>query len=183
MHELADALTPQFTAARVDALALIAFKTTLVYLFLIAGLRLTGKRTLGQMNLYDLILVVVLANSVQNAMIGDDSTLAGGMVSATTLIVLNRIFSVLLARSKRLETAMVGQPVLLVHNGHFLRDAMAREHVTEEQILEALREHGMNRLTEVKTCVLEVDGTMSMIPDEARTHRTRRRFKALRVQG
>ncbi|HEY4002479.1 MAG TPA: YetF domain-containing protein [Candidatus Xenobia bacterium] len=167
---------------RLESLALISLKSAIVYLFLIAGLRITGKRSLGQMNIYDLILIIVLANSVQNAMVGDDNTVAGGMISAFTLIVLNRLFTRILARSTRLEQAMVGTPVLLVHNGHFMRDAMVREHVTQEQILEALREHGMNRITEVKTCILEVDGTLSMIPSDVRTHRTRRHFKALRVQ-
>src|ERR1700722_15556589 len=81
----------------------IALKTTIIYFFLVIGLRVLGKRELGQMNIYDLVLIIVLANAVQNAMVGDDNTLIGGMTAATTLLVLNRIFTVAMLHSKRLE--------------------------------------------------------------------------------
>src|ERR1700710_38127 len=79
---------------------LIAGKTTVIYLFLVLGLRLLGKRELGQMNLYDLVLIIVLANAVQNSMVGDDSSLVGGIIAAVTLLILNRLFNLILARSR-----------------------------------------------------------------------------------
>ena len=163
-----------------DALE-IAGKTAIIYLFLVLGLRILGKRELGQMTIYDVVLMVVLANSVQNAMVGEDSTLVGGIVSATTLLVLNRLFVLALAKSRKLEKLMVGQPVLLFHNGNLNRDAMLKEGVTREQIMAALREHGMERLDEAHLCVLEVDGTISVIPSNAVVHKTKRHYRALRL--
>jgi uncharacterized membrane protein YcaP (DUF421 family) len=160
---------------------LIAGKTTVVYLFLVAGLRLLGKRELGQMNIYDLVLVIVLANSVQNAMVGDDNTLVGGLIAATVLLLLNRLFTLLIDRSPRLERHLVGQPLLILNDGHLLRDRMRREGVTTEQVQAALREHGLDRLDQARMCVLEVDGTISVVPKDSRVLRSRRHFRALRL--
>src|SRR6202020_2331449 len=87
-------------------LGAIALKTTIIYFFLVIGLRILGKRELGQMNIYDLVLIIVLANAVQNAMVADDNTLIGGMTAATTLLVLSRLFTVAMFHSKRLEHVM-----------------------------------------------------------------------------
>lgn len=163
-----------------DAL-IITGKTAVVYLFLVAGLRLLGKRELGQMNIYDVVLMVILANAVQNAMLGDDSTLLGGIVAAMTLLILNRLFVLALSNSRKLEHLMVGQPVLLLNDGHLLPEAMRREGITQEQILAALREHGLERLEEAHLCVLEVDGTISVVPSHAPVHRTKHHYRALRL--
>src|SRR5437016_14617090 len=100
--------------------AVIAGKTAVIYLLLVVGLRLLGKRELGQMNIYDLVLIIVLANAVQNAMVGDDNTLLGGIVAATTLLILNRLLTLIMVRSPRIERALVGQPVLICNDGHLL---------------------------------------------------------------
>jgi uncharacterized membrane protein YcaP (DUF421 family) len=160
---------------------IIAAKTTIIYVFLVAGLRLLGKRELGQMNIYDLVLIIVLANAVQNAMVGDDTTLAGGLVAATVLLVLNRLFTLALCRSPRLEHLLVGQPLLILNNGHLLPDRMQREGVTREQVLEALREHGLTSPDQAQMCVLEVDGSISVVPQDAPVYRTRRRYRGLRL--
>jgi len=117
-----------------DALS-IASKTTIVYVFLVLGLRLLGKRELGQMTVYDLVLMIVLANAVQNAMVGEDSTLGGGIVSASTLIVLNRLLAYAMSRSSRLAMALVGQPVVLVNDGKLLAETLAKEGITREQVM------------------------------------------------
>jgi uncharacterized membrane protein YcaP (DUF421 family) len=170
-----------FTHPTPHGLLIVAAKTTVVYLFLVIGLRLLGKRELGQMTIYDLVLIIVLANSVQNAMVGDDTTLMGGIVAATVLLVLNRLFTLALGRSRRLERYLVGQPLLIVNNGQLMRDKMQKEGVTAEQVKAALREHGLHRLDQARMCVLEVDGTISVVPEEATVYRTRRHFKALRM--
>src|SRR5436305_12333995 len=113
-----------FTHPDPRGLLIIAGKTTIVYVFLVIGLRLLGKRELGQMNIYDLVLIIVLANAVQNAMIGDDNTLGGGLTAALTLLVLNRIFTLAMSRSRKLERALVGEPILIVRDGELLRDRM-----------------------------------------------------------
>lgn len=161
--------------------AVIAGKTAAIYVFLVLGLRLLGKRELGQMNVYDLVLIIVLANAVQNAMIGDDTSLVGGLVAALTLLALNRLFTLALARSHKLEHLMVGDPLLIVSDGHLIEDRMRREGVTREQVMLALREHGMDRLEQARLCVLECDGTISVIPKGADVHKTKRHFKALRL--
>ncbi len=159
----------------------IAGKTTVIYFFLVAGLRLLGKRELGQMNIYDLVLIIVLANAVQNAMVGDDTTLFGGIVAAVVLLFWNRVFSFLLDRSAKIEKYMVGEPVLILNDGELIADRMRREGVTREQVLAALREHGLNSCDQAHMCVLEVDGTISVVPKDADVRRTHRHFKTLRV--
>src|SRR5215813_12777749 len=115
-------------------LLIVAGKTSVVYLFLVAGLRLLGKRELGQMTIFDLVLIIVLANSVQNAMVGNDTTLAGGLVAATTLLILSRLLSLLLNRNRKLAKALVGEPLLIVSHGHLLQSHMQREGITKEQV-------------------------------------------------
>ncbi|MGH2459423.1 MAG: DUF421 domain-containing protein [Chloroflexota bacterium] len=159
----------------------IAAKTALIYVFLVIGLRLLGKRELGQMTIYDLVLIVVLANSVQNAMVGNDNTLVGGLVAAIILLLINRAFTVLLTRFPGLEQRMVGEPILIAKDGHLLDERMKKEGLTEEVIMAALREHGFARLEDAKMCVLEVDGTISVVPKDATVHRTRHHFRTLRV--
>lgn len=160
---------------------LIAGKTTVIYFFLVLGLRLLGKRELGQMNIYDLVLVIVLANAVQNAMVGDDNTLVGGVIAATTLLIWNKLFNMLLARSKRIERTMVGGPVLILNHGKPIQERMHREGVTRDQLLAALREHGIDRMESARMCVLEVDGSISVVPERSDTYRTHRHFKQLRL--
>ena len=160
---------------------IIAAKTTLIYIFLIAGLRLLGKRELGQMNIFDLILIIVLGNAVQNAMMDGDNSLVGGLIAATVLLVINKLFSVLLHRSKRIERVMVGQPILILHDGIPMEDRMKKEGITHDQLMMALREHGLTRLDQVRMCVLEVDGSISCVANEAEATRTRRHFKAIKL--
>lgn len=159
----------------------IAGKTAAVYVFLIVGLRLLGRRELGQMNLYDLVLVVILGNAVQNAMVGSDVTLGGGMVAAIVLLALNRALNEVLRRSTRAERVLVGLPILIVHDGHAIRQRMTREGVTMDQLHAALREHGIERVADVHSCVLEVDGTISVVPRQAMVMRTRRHYRGLRL--
>jgi uncharacterized membrane protein YcaP (DUF421 family) len=174
-------LSDVFSHPNASGALAIAAKTALIYLFLVAGLRLLGKRELGQMNIYDLVLVIVLANSVQNAMVGDDNTLAGGLVAATVLLILNRIFTLIVGRSRRLEHYLVGEPLLILNNGNLIREPMQREGVTVEQVQAALREHGLDRLDQARMCVLEVDGSISVVPKDATVYRSRHHFRALRL--
>ena len=132
------------------------------------------------MSVYDLVLIVVLANAVQNAMVGSDTTLIGGIAAATTLLVLNRLFTYLLSLSPDLERALVGEPVLIIRDGHLLRAQMDREGVTDDEVMAALHEHGVARVQDVQMAVLEVDGTISVVPRDAAVSRTRHRVRGLR---
>ncbi len=160
----------------------IAAKTAIIYLALIIGLRLLGKRELGQMSIYDLVLIVLIANAVQNAMVGQDTTLFGGLVAALTLLVIDRLFTYLMIHSTRARKLMVGEPVLVVRDGKLLTGPMDREGITRNHILAAMREHGIAELSAIQMAVLEVDGAISIVPKEAAVHRTHRRFRGLRVQ-
>ena len=159
----------------------IVAKTVVVYLFLVFGLRLLGKRELGQMNIYDLVMIVVLGNAVQNAMINNDNTLVGGLISAITLLVVNRLLNLVIVHWKKAEKVMVGEPSLIAKNGNFIMRTMQREGVTRDQVMAALREHGFDRLDQAEMCVLEVDGTISVVPTGCETFRTRRHYRALRL--
>lgn len=170
-----------FDVPSLSGAAIIAAKTAVIYLFLILGLRVLGKRELGQMSLYDLVMIIVLGNAVQNAMINNDNTLVGGLVAATVLLVLNRLFNVLSFHSKTIERLMVGEPVLIVSNGAMLPAPMKRQGITEEQVLAALREHGMDQVADVHMAVLEVDGTISVVPSGSNVLKTKRHFRALRL--
>ena len=185
MHDFIPALLSKVflspTPPTATGLMLVALKTTVVYIFLVISLRILGKRELGQMNIYDVVLMIVLANAVQNAMVGDDNTLPGGIVAATTLLILNRLFTLAINRSRKLGRLMIGEPILLCNHGSLIPGRMEREGITREQLLAALREHGMDRIDQARMCVLEVDGTISVVPVDANVHRTRRHFRALRL--
>src|SRR6202040_3735166 len=99
----------------------------IIYVFLIVLLRLTGKRQVGQLAPFDLVLLLVLSNAVQNAMNGGDNSITGGVISATTLIVANGVVGIITYRSKRLEKLIEGRPDIIVHNGRIFTDIMERE--------------------------------------------------------
>lgn len=164
-----------------QAAGVIVGKTTVVYFFLIAGLRVLGKRELGQMNIYDLVLIVVIGNAVQNAMMNNDNTLAGGLIAAVTLLILNRLFNALLRHNAHVERLMVGEPRMILNDGVPLESAMKSEGVTLEQLQAALREHGLEKLSDARMAILEVDGTISVVPAGGGVFRTKRHYRALRL--
>lgn len=159
----------------------IALKTLIVYVVLVVGLRLLGKRELGQMSVYDLVLIVILGNAVQNAMINNDNTLGGGVVAAFVLLLANRVLNVMIVRSPKVERALVGEPVLIVSDGVVLQGAMDRQGITRDQLEAALREHGYDSLDGIHSVILEVDGSMSVVPRQASVTRTRRHYRGLRL--
>jgi uncharacterized membrane protein YcaP (DUF421 family) len=144
-------------------LLLIAVRTAIVYTFLILGLRLTGKRELGQLNPLDLVLILVISNAVQNAMTGPDTSVTGGMVAAITLLIINQILSYFRDRSDKADRFLEGSPTLLVHDGQFVTANLAKENLTEDDVMQALREHGVDKVSDCQTAVLEVDGSISVI--------------------
>jgi uncharacterized membrane protein YcaP (DUF421 family) len=141
----------------------IAIRTGIVYLALFVGIRLTGKRQVGQMTPFDLLLLLLLANAVQNAMTGPDTTVAGGLIAAATLFALNGAVAWIARRSPRAERIVEGVPTLLVRHGKVLPANLAREGITHEELLRALREHGVGSVEDVRTAILEVDGTVSAL--------------------
>lgn len=141
----------------------ILFRTGVIYLFVLAGVRLSGKREVGQMTPFDLVLLLLLANAVQNAMTGPDTSLAGGVVAAGTLLVMNYFVADLAGVNRRFRKFVQGAPSLLIHDGQVVAANLAREHVTIDEIERALREHGIGRMQDVSLAVLEVDGSISVL--------------------
>lgn len=159
----------------------ILLRTGAIYLLVLIGVRLSGKREVGQMTPFDLTLLLLLSNSVQNAMTGPDTSLVGGAVAACTLLILNYFVADISGLNRRFRRVIQGQPSLLVHDGKIIESHMAKEHVSMDELHRALREHGISGVDQVALSVLEVDGSISClkydeIKPDANTHLVRRRF-------
>src|SRR5271156_6341466 len=158
----------------------VALRTTVVYIVVLAGVRLSGKREVGQMTPFDLTLLLLISNAVQNAMTGSDTSLLGGVVAAATLLLLNYLIAEISGGNRRFRKFVQGQPSLLVHDGEVISSHMAKEHVSMDELHRALREHGIASCKDVALAVLEVDGSISClkydeIKPDASTHLVRRR--------
>src|SRR5947209_12543595 len=141
----------------------ILFRTSIIYLFVLMGVRLSGKREVGQMTPFDLVLLLLISNSVQNAMTGPDTSVLGGIAAAVTLLVMNYGIAELSGINRRFRKVVEGQPSLLVHDGKIIAPHMAKEHVSMDELERALREHGINSYHDVALAVLEVDGSISCL--------------------
>ena len=141
----------------------IVFRTAVVYLLILIGVRVSGKREVGQMTPFDLVLLLLLSNSVQNAMTGPDSSLVGGIVAAITLFLLNRLVAEYSGVNRRFRKIIQGSPTMIIHNGDVLLDHMAKEHLSMDELERALREHGIASPGDVSIGVLEVDGSISFL--------------------
>lgn len=160
----------------------IALRTAVIYLVLLVGLRLAGKREIGQMTVFDLVVLLLLANAVQNAMVGPDTSLAGGILAAVVLLVMNVVIARLRMRWPRLRQLVEGSPTLLVLHGAAIADHLHREGIDQETLEAALREHGVKDLADVEMAVLEIDGSISVVPVGGMTKRVKRPMKFLRHQ-
>jgi len=154
----------------------IVLRTTVIYVLVLLGIRLTGKREVGQMTPFDLTLLLLLSNSVQNAMTGPDTSLVGGIVAALVLLIMNYLLAEVSGVNRRFRRFIQGSPTLLIHNGEVVTAHCAKEHVSLDEIERALREHGVGSPREVALAVLEVDGSISVlkyddIPDHLKPHR------------
>ncbi len=161
-------------------LVIIVVRSGVVYLVLVALLRAFGKRNMGQMTLTDLTLILILSNAVQNAMVGPDTSLIGGLAAALTLLLISRGADRLSMRSQRLSHLFIGSPTLLVNDGEFVDLHLRREGITHEEVLMAIREHSLSQLSEVRMAVLEVDGSISIVPHGPQVKRTRRHFRQVK---
>jgi uncharacterized membrane protein YcaP (DUF421 family) len=160
----------------------IALRTAAVYLVALVGLRLAGKREMGQMTTFDLVLLLLIANAVQNAMVGPDTSLAGGVLAAVVLLVLNAVVARLRLRWPRLRQLVEGSPTLLVLHGEVIADHLRREGLDRETLEAALREHGVAEAGNVEMAVLEIDGSISVVLAGGTTKRVKRLVKNLRHQ-
>jgi uncharacterized membrane protein YcaP (DUF421 family) len=146
------------------ALGEIMLRSSVVYLAILAALRCVGKRHVAQLSIVDFVLVLLVSNAVQNAMIGSDSSVVGGVAAALTLIGINVLLTRLVVRSERLGTFLEGEPTLLIRDGRILDNHLAHECIRRAELEAAIREHGFEDERAVRLAILEIDGSISVVP-------------------
>lgn len=159
----------------------LIIRALVIYLALLFGLRLFGKREVGQFTIFDLVLVLLVANAVQPAITGPDSSLTGGLVIMATLFAVNVAVAYLRIHSPWLRRLTEGRPTVIARDGRWLPEALRQEGLEEEDCDMALREHGLSHVSEVALAVLETDGTISVVPSDAEVKRGRRRVRTRRL--
>jgi len=141
----------------------ISLRSLAVYFFMTIALRIFGKKELSQLNTADIILILLISNSVQNAMVGPDTSLSGGLIAASVLFIINFIIKKLTHKYKIVNDLLLDKPEILIHNGTLDFDALSKLDISHEELKEAAREHGLEHLADIKLCTLEIDGTISII--------------------
>jgi uncharacterized membrane protein YcaP (DUF421 family) len=131
----------------------------IVYFFLVILLRIFGKRELAQLNPFDLVVLLSLSNTVQNAIIGEDNSVTGGMIGAATLLTLNYLVVRFLFKHRRLDQILEGTPTVLIQNGQTNRKGLAKELLTQSELTTVMHRQGFSSLEEVELCILEPGGT------------------------
>jgi uncharacterized membrane protein YcaP (DUF421 family) len=143
------------------------FRSLVVYVFLLAAFRIMGKRQVGQLTPFDLVVLLIISNVVQNAIIGPDNSLGGGLLGAGVVFLANYVVVELTFRSKRARRLLEATPTLLVHNGRILHQNLTSERVTLDDLNAALRRSGVTDVEQVRVAVLEENGGISVIPRRA----------------
>ena len=141
----------------------VALRSTAGYVFMIIAFRIFGKRELSQLSIADLVLIVLISNAVQNAMVGENTSLLGGLTAATVLFSLNMLLGYLMFRFKKIRTLVESEPVTLIYNGKVLRKNLESVLLTMDELNSAVREHGVEKTEDVSLAILEVDGNISVI--------------------
>ncbi|MDQ3291738.1 MAG: DUF421 domain-containing protein [Bacteroidota bacterium] len=146
-----------------DTYLQVAYRAVAVYLFIILAIRLFGKKELSQLSVIDLVFILLISNAVQNAMVGPDTTLAGGLIAAGALFLTNYILKLTVYKSRTWSKFLQGEPVMLIYKGQLKSDNMRKVHLSVAELEGAAREHGVEHLREVDLAVLEIDGNISIL--------------------
>ena len=155
---------------------IIIGKSTAVYAFIVVAIRVFGKKELAQLSIIDLVFILLISNSVQNAMVGADTTLFGGIAAASGLFICNYILKFLMRNSNKLSTLIQGEKVMLVHKGVVIEAGMKATMMSLAELEQAIREHGVPSIDKVDLAVFEVDGNISVLSNDF-AHRTTHRHK------
>ncbi len=163
----------------------IVFRSIIVYIFIVLAIKLFGKKELSQLSIVDLVMILLLSNAVQNAMVGPDTSLLGGITAALALFVTNYLLKLFLFKDKRVNKWLEGSPIMLVHNGKILKENLDKQKITTEEIEQAAREHGVESLEEVDLAILEVDGNISILSHsyQQQSKRKRKAHKSMLAQN
>lgn len=162
----------------------IVISSVAVYLFMILAIRLFGKKELSQLSVIDLVFILLISNSVQNAMVGSNTTLWGGLVAASALFVVNSLMKQAIYRFPSLSKFIQGEAIMLVYKGKIKIDNMHRTRITHDELMEAVREHGVDSISDVDLAILEVDGNISILSNDfhRKTIRKRKVHKGITKQ-
>jgi uncharacterized membrane protein YcaP (DUF421 family) len=162
----------------------VALRSLAVYAFMLIAIRLTGKKELSQLNTTDVVLILLISNAVQNAMVGANTSLSSGLVAAGVLFLANFTIKKVMFKNKTVRDLLSEQPEILIHNGVLNPGALNKLGISHDELGEAMREHGLDRFADVKLAMLEVDGNISIIAGENGNltqtyHKRRRQHKTL----
>ena len=162
---------------------IIMLKSVCIYIFIIGAIRLFGKKELSQLSVIDLVFILLISNSVQNAMVGTNSTVQGGIAAALGLFVANYILRFFLLRSKKFREVLQGEEIVLVLHGKVLQEGLKRARMTEDELEMSIREHGVKDISEANLVALEVDGNISVLSSNFAVKTVRRRKKPQLMQN
>ena len=151
------------------------FSSSVIYLFIIIAIRLFGKKELAQLSVIDLVFILLISNAVQNAMVGSDSTVGGGIVAAASLFAMNYVLKQILYKFPWFSKVIQGEPIMLIYNGKLSTKNMERAKVTRSELMEAIREHGVSTIEEVDLAIFEVDGNISILSNEFKNRTVKKR--------
>lgn len=153
----------------------VVFRSIIVYIFIIFAIRLFGKKELTQLSIIDLVFILLISNSVQSAMVGENTTLLGGLLAATSLFSINWILKNLIFRMPKLSQLMQGNPVMLIYHGRIIYKHLMQAKISKEELEAAVREHGVENSKDVDLAVLEIDGNISVLSNNFQKITSKRR--------
>ncbi len=159
-----------------DSVLFIIVSSLVVYLFIITAIRVFGKREISQLSVIDLVFILLISNSVQDAMIGGNiNLLVGGLIAAATLFIANYFLGEIFFRSKRISNLIQGEPLMLIYEGKPISKHLKKAKISEDELEAAIREHGVAKISEVDLAVLERDGNISVLSNNYKNKTTRKR--------
>lgn len=141
----------------------ILLRVLIIYLVVVLGMRLVGKREVAQLSVVDFVMMLLISNAVQNAMLGDNTSLTGGVIAAGGLFLFNYVLRTLERRNKRLKGLLEGEPITLIYQGRLMQQNLKKAHITEAELLTAVREHGAADFSMVDLGVMETNGSISIL--------------------
>ena len=166
----------------------IVVRALAVYFFMIIAIRIFGKKELAQLSVIDLVFILLISNAVQNAMVGPDTSLGGGLIAAAALFAANFTLKKLLYNNKKLSTLVQGESMVLIYRGTVNEENCRTSEISIEELSAAVREHGAKDITQVDLAMLEVDGNISVISNDFQkrsqvTHPKKHKFKGRLLQN
>jgi uncharacterized membrane protein YcaP (DUF421 family) len=157
------------------SLLIISGKSIIIYAFIVGAIRLFGKKELAQLSVIDLVFILLISNSVQNAMVGQDTSVPGGIAAASGLFIINYLFKYLLKKFPQFSEVVQGHAILLIYDGKILHQNCDHALFTVDELKAAVREHGIERIEDVDLAVLEVDGNVSVVSNDFKQKTSRKR--------